>query len=366
MLGTLLIVLILIAAGVAVLMIGITGSVSGTSLSAGKRLAMLAVGIGTLALAYYLYRQPEQASPFSANKGWNAMPSTPPENRGAAAQESVSEAAAPRVSTGKPAEPVVAEATAEAAPDAPADAPKAEPLAAPAVASSAPASSPAPADGSGLSASAAEIEAAQQSSSTRRTPREELVSAEAPASAESPVSRVAPAQAAADSEPAAVARPARRPSSNRAVAGERRYRSSFPDPRSSGFSAEVYSAGALTIHIRDELGERQTRERLHLMIEGKRVASFTVDEDQPGIRLPVPLPRPGLLHYRLEGEARGEGRTYLVGEGCIEALDGARFEVRRHPGSRRVFLESSSGSSSASANADDRYSSFASIDGSSR
>ena len=52
---------------------------------------------------------------------------------------------------------------------------------------------------------------------------------------------------------------------------------------------------------------------------------------------------PGLLHYRLEGEAVQGRRQTLRGQGCISAVDGALFHVRRNPGSQRVFLESTRG-----------------------
>ncbi|MES2683803.1 MAG: hypothetical protein V4650_09820 [Pseudomonadota bacterium] len=97
----------------------------------------------------------------------------------------------------------------------------------------------------------------------------------------------------------------------------------------------------LTLHIHNRLGRDQLREQLTLSIEGKPVARIEVDDSQPAAFVAVPLPRPGLLHYRLEGVSEDDGRSVLVGEGCIRVRDGARFDVRRRDGSGKVFLQAS-------------------------
>ena len=98
------------------------------------------------------------------------------------------------------------------------------------------------------------------------------------------------------------------------------------------------------LHVQNTLGPTQARERLTLSIEGRPVADLAVDSRRPGVEVSVPLPRGGLLHYRLEGASDDGGATTLVGEGCIRVQDDAHFDVRRRQGSQKVFLEASAGS----------------------
>lgn len=95
----------------------------------------------------------------------------------------------------------------------------------------------------------------------------------------------------------------------------------------------------LQIQIENQLGSDQQGERLTLSIEGKAVADIEIDARRPAVVVPVSLPRPGKLHYRLEGLSDDGIGTRLKGEGCIPVDDGARYVVRRKPGSQKVFLE---------------------------
>lgn len=95
----------------------------------------------------------------------------------------------------------------------------------------------------------------------------------------------------------------------------------------------------LLLHVQNQLGPDQQREQLTLRIEGKTVARIAVDDENPQSSVAVPLPRPGLLHYRLEGFSEASGKTELLGHGCIKVRDGSRYAVRRAADGRRVFLE---------------------------
>lgn len=98
----------------------------------------------------------------------------------------------------------------------------------------------------------------------------------------------------------------------------------------------------LLLHVHNQLGEDQQREQLTLLIEGKTVARIGVDDANPKAAVAVPLPRPGMLHYRLEGFSVGSGKTELLGHGCIKVRDGSRYRVRRTADGRGVFLEAAS------------------------
>lgn len=316
MLMSLIAVLVLLVIGFYAVIVGAVGraAVGDGALSPAKRLGMMALGLVALVLAYLSYSYPlgrnaVEGLPQDAAR-WDAMPSNPPESRGD------SPAAATPVAVAEPSDNA-AELLAAVAADA-AQETVVETAAAPAAA---PGLASAPVE-SGLSATAAAMEAELL---RRRQGLSPL-----PADATTPEPPPAAAVAAAPS-PAPVARQAARsparPSASRVTT---------PRPLPSAYAP-------LTIVIHNQLGERQQRETLSLLIEGRRVASFEITEATPVIELPVRLPRPGLVHYRLEGES-GQGRpTALSGQGCISAVDGARFHVRRQPGSQRVFLESSNG-----------------------
>jgi len=99
------------------------------------------------------------------------------------------------------------------------------------------------------------------------------------------------------------------------------------------------TAGPITLRVQNTLGRDQEYEQMHLAIEGMTVAGFDVDPDRPGVTVAIPLPRAGLVNYRLEGYSLGREAGALHGEGCIRVREGSRFAVRRQPGSNRVFLE---------------------------
>lgn len=313
MLTSLIAVLLLLVIGFYTVFIGAVGRAgSGEApLTAPRRLGMIVIGLAALGVAYLVYSHPRSLQSASrAPASWNAMPSNPPETRGDEADEpgapasGVAETEAPAEADGGPA--------VQATPPTPA------------VAESA------PAEGEG-SASAAAL--AMEAELMRR--RRGL----APVAGESQ----APAPALiAEAPPAPATRPAAESRSGTAPAPKSAGRSSVPR-RATAPTRAVGPLQPLTIVIHNELGDRQQREKLSLTIEGKRVASFEITDAAPSIELPIRLPRPGLVHYRLEGESVQGRRQSLSGQGCISAVDGARFHVRRNPGSRRVFLESTSG-----------------------
>ncbi len=96
----------------------------------------------------------------------------------------------------------------------------------------------------------------------------------------------------------------------------------------------------MLLTVYNDLGADQEYEQLNLRIEGKTVAVIEVDRSQPAVQVDVPLPRPGLLHYELEGLALAGGTRRLVGRGCITVRGDARFAVKRRGGSNRVYLQS--------------------------
>jgi len=240
--------------------------------------------------AYAVYQHPvDQSGVVVQTPVAAATPSTPPDSRGQPVVES-DEA----VSTELLMAPERGAAADEAEPEAPADQPVA-------VAAKTPSASPVAVDETAddaLSPSAAALENRAQQPSTRIA-SDEAVFAEAPAKTT--------AAAKADTE---VLGPAKR---------SRRY--------------------PLLLHVQNQLGPDQEREQLTLRIEGKTVARIAVDDDNPKTSVAVPLPRPGLLHYRLEGFSESSGKTELLGHGCIKVRDGSRYAVRRAADGRRVFLE---------------------------
>ena len=179
----------------------------------------------------------------------------------------------------------------------------------------------------GLSAAAAELE---EKSRLRRERAARAPAYAGPEAAE-PAAREAPAETAQATAPqrvAALVKPTPRKSYS---------------PRSPRNERRATHSGPLLMHVHNTLGRDQQREQLTLMIEGKRVADIEVDDFAPEASIAIELPRPGLLHYRLEGVSEDDRTMRLVGEGCIRVRDGARFAVRRKDGSRKVFLEQQSG-----------------------
>ena len=316
MLITLIAVLVLLGAGSYAVLVGATGRAgSGAAplLGPGRRIGMLAAGVTALALAYAVYNSPRTLfgdQLRSSNVQSNS--SLPPETRGDAAVQLAG---------------LAANATVE--PKAPADtaAPAAEPVttAATAAVVAAPTETPAASESAsgGLSAGAAAMEA--EAAARLRRPAATVTETLVPVQPES-----APL-AAASTEPTAVVAVTRRGTSGTSA---RRSATTYRRSR-------MQASGPLTIRIRNELGSRQHSERLALSIEGKRVAGFEIDSAAPFIELPIKLPRPGLLHYRLEGDTDQADGLRLRGEGCIEVSDGKLYTVRRNPGSRKVFLETS-------------------------
>jgi hypothetical protein len=334
MLTSLIAVLVLLVIGFYAATIAVIGraGVGEAKLLRSRRLALGLAGVSALALAYMIYSHPLGSDdPLNQPSAWAAKPLPPSERASAVA---AADAAKPV------AEPAAAEEPAKA-PDSPPAEAAATP--APSAASSEPQSIPPP-DGaepeSSLSASAAAMEA------ELRRRRQAM-----PALAEEPAKPVPSSRVPAP--PAALpAAPAKTPATATVIAPVARRSASAPAPAQplAGCAAQARPQVAsvaplayapLTIVIHNQLGAAQQSERLALVIEGKRVASFEITEAAPAIALPIHLPRPGLLHYRIEGESQQGERLSLQGEGCISATEGARFEVRRGGSdSRRVFLES--------------------------
>lgn len=316
MLTSLIAVLLLLVVGFYAVFIGAVGRASAGEMpmSVPRRLGVSGIGLAALGVAYLVYSHPNSLqSGAGVPKSWSATPSNPPEDRGNMASASGSGSSEPVLSASAVAEPSPAQSTA----------PTPTPVPMPVAASDA---------GDGQMSAAA---AAMDAELLRR--RQGLPAlTEAPVGGE-PVEAAPAAPASTPREPA----PAVTPDVPARVATARPATRTTTARRPS--TPKLGPAQPLTIVIRNELGERQQSERLSLLIEGKRVASFEVTDLMPVIELPIDLPRPGLLHYRLEGETVQGQRQTLRGQGCISATDGARFEVRRTPGSQRVFLESSRG-----------------------
>lgn len=333
MLTSLIVVLLLLSIGGYALFLALTGRIGSEEvLSPPKRIVMTLAGLVALGIAFVVYSNPRAlfASAEQAPKSWNAMPSNPPETRGSTIAEA--DAAAEAALANPAARTVTTDGAAPAAPATPA--------------ATAPTPVPAGDGDSDSEVSAAAL--AMEAELMRR--RKGLPSL--PGEPERPAV-VAQAQTGAgmDADPApAAAAPASAPSRSVAPTPARRESTARTDSgnrRSSGSATRsrrpIPPLEPLTIVIHNELGETQQRETLSLVIEGKRVASFEITDAAPIIALPIRLPRPGLIHYKLEGETVQGRRQTLSGQGCISATDGARFQVRRNPGSRRVFLESVSG-----------------------
>lgn len=348
MLTSLIAVLVLLVIGFYAATIAAVGraAVGEAQLSRSRRLALALAGVSALGLAYAIYRHPigsgDPLTQASASN-WTAPTAPLPRDSQVAAEMAadrptpeapahesapVSEPAAQSTAAAPAA---VSEPSAVAVAESPAEAPRSIPP-------SEPAASPE------LSASAAAMEAELL---RRRQGLATLPGEPAPAAfaAPEPAVRAAPATPAVTrpapaAAPVAKTAPAARVSEPRAAP-----KASAPAvarARSPGIAPLGYAP--LTILIHNQLGAVQQSERLALLIEGKRVASFEITEAAPSIALPIRLPRPGLLHYRIEGESMQGRRLGLQGEGCIRAVDGARFQVRRrNSDSRQVFLETVNG-----------------------
>lgn len=324
MLTSLIAVLLLLVIGFYAVFIGAVGRAGNgeAPLSAPRRLGMMVIGLAALGVAYLVYSHPSSLqSSARAPKSWSAAtPSNPPETRGDVASVEAATAADPAAADN---------AGPEAAP-------------APSTASAEPTPIP-PAEGDGevsAAATAMEAELLRRRQGLPRLPQEPETPAVVAAPAKAEAETVATATAAAS---APVAAPSRTANPARSSTGSTRATARTGGSATRATTRPLGPARPLTIVIRNELGDRQESERLSLVIEGKRVASFEITDVAPVIELPVDLPRPGLLHYKLEGESvQGRSQT-LRGQGCISAVDGALFHVRRNPGSQRVFLESTRG-----------------------
>lgn len=340
MLTSLIAVLVLLVIGFYAGTIAVVGraAVGEAQLSRSRRLALGVAGVSALALAYVIYSHPLGSDdPINPPSPWVSKPAPTAEPASAVAAADATQAAAPA------ADPVVAETSATETPAV--EAAPADPVAAPEPVASEPRSIPPSAEtesDSSLSASAAALEAAMRQ---RRQALPALV-AEPVETVPSRVLTPAPPAAAGPSsapkavEPPAPPRQASVPVTPTVAVVSPPRRASAAVRAPSGTSAPLVYA-PLTIVVRNQLGAAQRSERLELLIEGKRVASFEITEAAPSIVLPIQLPRPGLLHYRIEGESLQGERLSLRGEGCISATEGARFEVRRRSSdSRQVFLES--------------------------
>lgn len=335
MLTSLIAVLVLLVIGFYAGTIAVVGraAIGEAQLSRSRRLALGLAGVSALALAYVIYGHPlGSGDPLNPPSPWVSKPAPTTEPASAVAAADTAEPATPA------ADPVAGETPAT-------ESPSAAPVAAPEPAASEPRSIPPSADtesDSSLSASAAALEAAMRQ---RRQALPALVAEPVETVPSRVLTPAMPAVAAPSSAPKAVETPAPRrqasvPATPSVAVVSPPRRASVAVRTPSSTSASLAYA-PLTIVVHNRLGAAQQSERLALLIEGKRVASFEITEAAPSIVLPIHLPRPGLLHYRIEGESLQGERLSLQGEGCISATEGARFEVRRRSSdSRQVFLES--------------------------
>jgi len=325
MLLSLISVLVLLVIAFYAVWIGATGRVGGNEgaeLTVGGRALVIGFALVAFGAAYAVYSHPRSEGLLAASSV-PATPSNPPESRGLKVAETtildpgVDADATPAAGRDAASESGAGKVTAEAVAESQAGeaAPAKVPVAAasPVVASE---------EAEGLSAGAALLEA--QALRSRRPLPETAPVVASPASKTS-----APLPSAATTRLAAVDQPT--PA-----------RVSKPAPRSStrsGSGRTRVASAPLTLHVHNALGASQQREQLTLSIEGLAVADIEVDGSRPAVSVAVPLPRPGLLHYRLRGLSEGDDTLQLAGEGCIRVRDGARFVVRRKEGSRKVFLE---------------------------
>lgn len=323
MLLTLVSVLVLLVIGFFALWIFATGRVSTAEeqeLTLGGRIIVLGVALVSFVAAYSLYQKPESAAGPAA-----VMSSKSPDSRGA---EAVLPTAMDTAAT--PATDATPEAMEESIEDEEPEeveladaASKPEPESQPEPAAVAPAATPA------SEPPAAEV-VSKVSGISQSAMQREADAAKPQAQREAPV--VVTRRAA---EPVVMTEP---PKARRRVQPP-----VARAPRISSAARRSEASGPVLLHVHNSLGRRQQREQLTLSIEGLPVADIEVDSSQPSVAIAVPLPRPGLLHYRLEGVSEQGGAMQLVGEGCISVRDGARFVVRRREGSRKVFLEAASG-----------------------
>ena len=108
------------------------------------------------------------------------------------------------------------------------------------------------------------------------------------------------------------------------------------------------SAGSSTrISIRNALGPGQIREKLDLLIEGRKVASFEISRKKPSVNVSVSLPRGTSASYSLTGTTEYEDgeRRKVSGGGWLE--DGVRrYDLRTTGGwdarGGELFLEPAS------------------------
>lgn len=295
-------IVVLIATGFYALSVSATGRITpgeGSELSVGSRAVALGVAFIAFGASYLIYshqKQQDPGAPLSTAQVSNT--SNPPESRNTMAEAPAADASGDEDSATEAPDEEPAPQTA-AKPQA-LDEPEAEPAA----------------EDDTLSASALALEA------QKAAPRRAIT----PAMAAAPVAEETQTAAAEPAPP--------RPAEAAAA------RKSAPERNTRNTSRSLRRESApLLLHVHNRLGRNQSREQLTLSIEGLPVADIEVDDSRPSVAVAVPLPRPGLLHYRLEGVSEDDGTTRLVGEGCIRVRDGARFAVRRKDGSQKVFLE---------------------------
>ncbi|ROH86457.1 hypothetical protein ED208_15585 [Stagnimonas aquatica] len=346
MLTSLIAVLVLLVIGFYAATIAAVGraGVGEAQLPRSRRLALALAGVSALGLAYAIYRHPiGSGDPLTqASAGNWTAPAAPLPKDGQLAAEMAADRPTPELPAPEPAP--VSEPAAQPAAAAPAavSEPSAVAVAEPPV--EAPRSIPPaePAASPELSASAAAMEAEllrrrQGLTTLPGEPEPAAFAAPEPAVRAASATPVVTASAPAPAVKMTPAAPASAPRAAPKAAAPVVARSRSPGVAPLGYAP-------LTILVQNQLGAVQQSERLALLIEGKRVASFEITEAAPSISLPIRLPRPGLLHYRIEGESIQGQRIGLQGEGCIRVVEGARFQVRRRGSdSRQVFLETVNG-----------------------
>ena len=335
MLTSLAAVLGLLAVGFYTLSVAATGRAGageGTALTARTRALVLLLSLGSLGGAYLLYQRPLQPEAAMENAPGSPVTAADLPTRAEQPAESVAADELEQAPTIEPTATPVAEAESlvldaesmddpqpersTAIPPPPREAPEQEQLSSAALALEN-ARQPAP--------QTAALQPVEQIPAAAAT----AVSVVKPTVQELPLVAATPRRQTAP--PPALAKPAKKtkPRTDEPI-------------RSTPAPPKPAKAMPVMLHVQNTLGPAQTREQLTLSIEGRTVADLAVDLRRPGVEVSVPLPRAGLLHYRLEGVTDDGMGTTLVGEGCIRVQDEARFDVRRHPGSQKVFLEATS------------------------
>lgn len=298
-------------------------------LQPGTRLILLGLGAAAVAAGYWFYFDGSlfgRSGP--APKVWSADGAREQSRERGAAPVVVASIEKP-AEGGTPAEPAMLDISTAAQPEAGAEITPAAPVVA--AAESSPAAVPASPGPTTASGNAANDAVAALSSAS--APGAASTSATTPAPAAAEATPPVPAGTAKAAEPQPAAKPA--PKSRTVAAAEPK--SERPVTRrdgtvdvcalqaAGGIAAPVHESRTATpkgrsIVIRNALGEGQVREKLKLMIEGRKVAEFEISKKNPRSSVRVSLPPGENLSYSLTGftEYAGKVRREVSGGGWLD------------------------------------------------